>query len=186
MQQHLIVDGVIAAQLPNAGEVFGMVIKSFDTIIEIGYHRGGFSRWLNQNKSSKTRLVCYDITAYNQEVFDEGIEFKVADCFSNEVVEEIRGIINSSKKVLLLCDGGAKNQEFNLYAPMIKKGDVIMLHDYHDETLPESYDSFTGPIWGSHAESGFNAIKDTVESTGLEKYNYDSFRSVIWGSFIKS
>lgn len=185
MEKHLIVDGVIAAQLPSAGKVFANLIKEFDTIIEIGYHRGGFSLWLNQNKLKKTKLICYDITDSERIVNDSDIDFRVGNCFDETVVEEIRNIIKKSKKTLVLCDGGNKIQEFNLYANLIKSGDVIMLHDYHDDTCSEQYESFTGPFWMSHPESNFSSIKDTVSTLKLEKYNYDSLRSVIWGAFIK-
>lgn len=185
MQKHLIVDGVIAAQLPNAGDVFSNFIKDFDTIIEIGYHRGGFSRWIHQNKSKKSKLVCYDISDRDRIVTDNGIDFRLGDCFSEIIIKEINDLIQKSKKTLVLCDGGSKNQEFNLYAHLIKSGDVIMLHDYHDDTLSETYESYTGPLWQSSAESNFSSIKDTVRTLNLEKYNYDSLRSVIWGAFIK-
>jgi cephalosporin hydroxylase len=185
MEKHLIVDGIIAAQLPKAGEIFGSIIKDFDTIIEIGYHRGAFSLWLKKNKSKKTKLICYDIYDTAREVFDTDIDFRVGDCFSEEIVNEIRELIQKSKKTLVLCDGGNKNREFMVYAPLIKSEDVIMLHDYHDDSLPETYESYTGHIWGSPAESNFSVISDTVKLLNLEKYKYDLFRSIIWGSFIK-
>jgi 23S rRNA U2552 (ribose-2'-O)-methylase RlmE/FtsJ len=183
--KHLIVDGVIAAQLPKASDAFKTIIQDFSLIIEIGYHRGAFSRWLNQNKQKSAKLVCYDISDGAREVTDLDIDFRVGDCFNEDIITEISELIKKSKKTLLLCDGGNKNSEFNLYAKYLKKGDVIMLHDYHDDTCEERYEDFSGSEWGSEAESYYSSIKSTVDEISLKKYNYDLFRSVLWGAFNK-
>lgn len=185
MNQFLLVGGVIAAQVPNLGDAFLPVLGDFDTIIEIGYHRGALSRWLNQNKAAATTLVCYDIDDSNREVFDQGLDFRIGDCFSQSTMTEIQGLITNGGKTLVLCDGGEKNREFATYAPLIKSGDVIMCHDYYDETKPEVYQTFAGANWWSPPESSLYGVQDAVDAAGLVPYNYDSFRSVIWGAFTK-
>lgn len=181
----LIVDNVIAAQVPKAAETFKQIIKDFDTIIEIGYHRGAFSKWIYQNKKESSKFITYDIFDDARQIFDKEIDFRVKDCFEEKTVQEIKSLIQNSKKVLLLCDGGNKISEFNLYSAFLKSGDVIMLHDYHDASLPESYEDFVGPNWGSGPESHYVGIQKAVNENKLEKYKYDIFRTVIWGSFIK-
>jgi hypothetical protein len=52
--------------------------------------------------------------------------------FLKNSLEKIKGILLKSKQCLILCDGGHKNQEFNLFSQFLKSGDIIMLHDYQD------------------------------------------------------
>jgi 2-hydroxy-3-keto-5-methylthiopentenyl-1-phosphate phosphatase len=49
---------------------------------------------------------------------------------SNETEKEIYDIINQEGISIVLCDGGSKKNEFNLLSNLLKKGDIIMAHDY--------------------------------------------------------
>ncbi len=74
------------------------------------------------------------INYFHQDVFSE--ETKL------HVVENI-----SQFKTFIFCDGGDKAKEFNMYAPLLKSGDCIAVHDWNREI-------------------GYNQINHT-----LEKYN---------------
>jgi cephalosporin hydroxylase len=184
MERFLLVDGVIAAQTPNIEIAFNQILKSFDLIIEIGFHRGGFTLWLFRNKAEHTKLVSYDISSDAKEVNNDHIDFRIGDCFDPAIIKEIQKLINSHGKVLLLCDGGNKIKEFNLYSALLKSGDVIMCHDYaHDET---EYQSIISSInWETIFESDLKSILPAIKSNNLLPYNYDLFKNVLWGSFIK-
>ena len=183
-QKFLLVDGVIAAQTPGIESAFKSILKSIDTIIEIGFNRGALSLWLDRNKDVNTKLVCYDIT-FQDKCVDNGIDFRQGDCFNSDVIEEIKSLINRPGKTLLLCDGGNKEREFEVYSPFLKEGDIIMLHDYaHTGTEYEYIKEMIG--WETPYESSYDNIKNSVALNNLIPYQYELFKSVLWGSFIKS
>ena len=54
------------------------------------------------------------------------------DIFSDSVKEHI--IENIAEfKTFIFCDGGDKAKEFNTYAPLLKSGDRIAVHDWNQE-----------------------------------------------------
>lgn len=69
---------------------------------------------------------------------------------------------------------------------ILNLGDVIMLHDYHDDEQPEPYNSFEESFgWEYPMESNFSSIKGEVIANNLEKFKYENFRKVLIGSFTK-
>jgi hypothetical protein len=60
MERFLLVDGIIAAQTPKAADAFKSILGNFNTIIEIGFHRGAFTLWLHRNKEEGTKLDKYE------------------------------------------------------------------------------------------------------------------------------
>jgi cephalosporin hydroxylase len=184
MERFLLVDGIIAAQTPKAADAFKSILPQFQTIIEIGFHRGAFTLWLHRNKSENTKLVAYDITFDPKQVNDEAIDFRQGDCFDDRIIKEIQELMSNGGQTLVLCDGGSKEREFNLYSQFLKQNDVIMCHDYAHSS--EEYNSIISSInWNTAAESRFENIKSSVELNGLEPFKYDVFKNVLWGSFIK-
>ena len=60
------------------------------------------------------------------------INFKHQDVFSTETQDHVRENIQEFK-TFIFCDGGDKALEFNTYAPMLKPGDCIAVHDWGQE-----------------------------------------------------
>jgi len=60
------------------------------------------------------------------------INFKHQDVFSAETQDHVRENIQEFK-TFIFCDGGDKALEFNTYAPMLKPGDCIAVHDWGQE-----------------------------------------------------
>lgn len=60
------------------------------------------------------------INYYHQDVF--------SDATVNHVSENVKNL-----KTFIFCDGGDKIKEFNTYAPLLKSGDCIAVHDWHHE-----------------------------------------------------
>lgn len=184
MDHFLRVNGVIAAQTSRIEAAFKMVLNEFSTIIEIGFDRGALSSWLYQNKNKNTKLVSYDISFDSKEINDDNIDFRLGDCFNQEIIDEIKSLIQLPGKTLVLCDGGNKEKEFALYSAFLKSGDVIMLHDYaHSSEDYERVLSETG--WLTNAESKFENIQQSIKSCSLIPYHYDMFKDALWGSFNK-
>jgi 23S rRNA U2552 (ribose-2'-O)-methylase RlmE/FtsJ len=184
MEHFLKVDRVIAAQTPKIEAEFKLILNDFDLIVEIGFDRGALSLWLHKNKNRNAKLVAYDISFRGKEIYDESIDFRQGDCFDESIINEIKMMIERSKKALILCDGGAKEREFEVYSRFLRSGDVIMLHDYaHND---DDYNLICSELdWKTAAESKFENIQNAIESNNLIPYKYDAFKAVLWGSFIK-
>ena len=75
------------------------------------------------------------------------INFFHQDIFSVRTMKHVSANI-SQFKTFIFCDGGDKAKEFNMYAPLLKKGDCIAVHDWGQEIFP-------------------NQIRHTVEKYGL-------------------
>lgn len=179
----LIIDGVIAAQTPKITEAFGKILADFDVIVEVGYHRGGLSKWLFDNKRASTSLYSYDITDQYREIVNSGMNFIVGDCFEPRIINSIENNI-AEGRCLFLCDGGNKEREFDLYARLIKRGDVIMCHDYSHSD--ESYAKIQQRLgWPTAAEAHRRNIQGSVDDNELSEYHYPEFCDVLWGAFVK-
>lgn len=182
-QDNLIYKNITLAQTPNIISAFTEILPNFVNIIEIGFHRGGLSIWLNDNKPTNCNLICYDITK-EYLLVNDSIDFRIKDCYLPEVINEIKELINKPGKTLVLCDGGNKNYEFNTFSNFLKVGDVIMCHDYCDDL--RDYKILQNNIkWFSQAESFHDDIKDSILNNNLEPYYYNTFKNVLWGSYIK-
>jgi hypothetical protein len=62
----------------------------------------------------------------------EYINFFHQDVFSVQTQQHLKENI-SEFKTFIFCDGGDKAKEFNMYAPMLKPGDCIAVHDWGQE-----------------------------------------------------
>ena len=184
MEHFLIVNNVIAAQTKKIEPVFQSILPEFSIIIEIGFDRGALSQWLYENKNNKTKLVSYDISFNNKLINNNNIDFRLGDCFDEKIINEINELIQLPGKTLVLCDGGNKEREFELYSAFLKTGDVIMLHDYaHSDSDYIQVMSDTG--WKTAAESRFDNIQTPIKTNNLTPYNYNMLKNVLWGSFSK-
>jgi len=170
-------------QSENILNVFTDEIPQYDLIIEIGTHRGGLTLLLS-DMLTHGKIVSYELHKSNCLICNtDKIDIRFVNCFNAE--DEIKNLIESHKKVLLLCDGGKKELEFKTFAKYLKKDDVIMLHDYSDNI--NSYKEYAKLInWPTHPESHYKNITSTINTYKLTKYKYNEFLSVFWGAFIKT
>jgi hypothetical protein len=136
------------------------------------------------NKNTYTNLVSYDTTFEWMETNNKFIDFRLCDCFDPKIIQEIQSLINTNGKTLILCDGGDKIKEFNLYSTFLKTGDVIMCHDYA-HSIDEYYSIISLIDWETSHESDFQSIQESIKINNLKPYHYDMFKHVLWGSFIK-
>lgn len=154
-------EGVHVGQTPKAQKYFKNILKDFDRIIEIGTDVGGFALFIHLNKKEECELISYDIFDYINKVPKEyNIDFRIGDCFSEKTMNEIKNlIVEPNKRVLLLCDGGSKNREFNTFCQFLKPNDVIMCHDFSESQSDFSKIRFeTG--WDHNPESDLQSISN--------------------------
>jgi len=185
MDPFLWIDNQRSAQSKFIEEPFLRIIKNFDLIIEIGTFTGVFTKWISQNASSECRIFTYDNNPAYREVGDlPNVFFRIADFFSLDTLSEIKVLIQTSGRCLVLCDGGDKETEFKILSRFLKNQDVIMLHDYEHD--PVDYESIKESIgWITDQESRLSNLKRYLDELDLIPYKYEEFKDVLWGSFTK-
>jgi len=112
----------------------------FDTVIELGTASGGLSLflWLHQHIKRK-KFYTFDKreershcnSGYPDELFDRlGIDLWLGDLRSENTKEVVRQLIAKGGRTFIYCDNGNKALEFQDFAPCLKSGDVIGVHDW--------------------------------------------------------
>ncbi len=180
--------GVHIAQIPETLLVFNEFLQqeTFDRVVEIGTSRGGLSIFLS--------LVCfmYEMEFYTFDIEDRhqvrvgqllrrlGSRYKRLNVFRDKGTAEIRSLIELEGRTLLLCDGGDKKREIQIFSPFLKVGDVIMGHDYfHSQKHFKQQDR-----WIS-CELTWDDIEDSVAKHGLRQIYTSAFSSVFWACLMK-
>jgi cephalosporin hydroxylase len=159
---HLNYKNISLEQNPNILFPFNKLIQTIrpSLIIEIGTFAGGLTLLLRDlldyNGLTKTKVITYDVNDphYLQKII-KGLNIisKTQNLFSDDYskfrdensMNEITKLISENEKILVLCDGGSKMNEFRIISPLLKSGDVIMAHDYSyneeyfQENIKEKY-----------------------------------------------
>jgi predicted rRNA methylase YqxC with S4 and FtsJ domains len=162
-------------------------------ILEIGTSSGGLTlllRDLLDNKGfENVELRTYDINdpqyLYQH---DKNIDIRVKNLFNHQYDEltekdEIVNFITQDGPTIVLCDGGSKINEFNILSHHLKKGDVIMAHDYSkDHEYFEQ--NIKNKIW-NWCEITESHIQGSSQINNLVPYMEDEFASVVWVCKIK-
>lgn len=155
--------------------------NKFNTIIEIGTCHGGLSMYLALAANAMgAKFFTFDIVndlkkPHLLEALN-GTFFQL-DVFKNKAIKIITHRLNEeNNRVLLLCDGGKKIKEFNLYAQYLKPSDVIMAHDYFT-SMKKFHHQHKQPVWKC-CEITLNDIKES-----LLKYNILSYHPEFEDSF---
>jgi len=112
--------------------------NKFKTVIELGTGHGAlcvfFSlhgqetftyQWENDNREIRVKELHECLK----------IHFVLKDVLKECNVKEIMSV---NRPLLLFCDNGNKEKEFELYTPELKKGDYIIVHDREIEFFPNS------------------------------------------------
>jgi hypothetical protein len=162
-------------------------------ILEIGTSSGGLTLLLrdllDNNGFENTELRTYDINdpqyLYQH---NKNIDIRVKNIFNHQYdelmeKEEIIDFIIQDGPTIVLCDGGSKINEFNILSHHIKKGDVIMAHDYSkDHEYFEQ--NIKNKIW-NWCEITESHIQGSSQINNLVPYMEDEFASVVWVCKIK-
>lgn len=155
-------------------------------IIEIGTAYGGFTYLLTKYFKNA------DIYSYDPNIRAGVEELAIMHNFhyinrgvalDDDISDEIINIINRRGKSIIFCDGGNKVNEFKQLAPHIKRGDLIMAHDY-SKSISDFKMNVEGKIW-DWCEITAEPLRETFKSYNLVPYMEDDFLSVAWGCFIK-
>ena len=182
--------GLRNQQNPKAFDAFTKFFNEhtdIDLIIEIGAGMGGFTLFLKeQSDKINSRFITYDISEdkCNQiKKLIDGIDIRCKDVNDVFTLNEIEIEISKSKKTLILCDGGDSAKDISEITPLMKKGDIIMGHDYapNKDIFNEKY---KGKIW-DWLELTDKDIENTVNQYKLVDVNVE-LNNVAWVSKMKT
>lgn len=183
------------SQHQNTPKVFKQFLSQVkpDRILEIGTFHGGLTLCLRdimdelglQNNPIRT----YDIHEQeflkplvvnrNVNVFTKNlVNSDYSDWANTESKNEIINYISQDGVSLVLCDGGCKKCEFNLMAPLLKTGDIIMAHDYAPN--PEYFqEHIKNKTWDWHEIMDEDIIEGS-QKYNLQPYYQDLMQNIAW------
>jgi hypothetical protein len=101
-----------------------------------------------------------------------------------EDLDRIFDYIQSDGQTLVLCDGGNKPAEFNLFSRILKTDDIIMAHDYVIDN--EYYDAYVKDNVWRWCEIKYKDISIAVDKYGLSSHMTDEFQEAAWACFKKT
>jgi hypothetical protein len=199
---HLSYNGLSVEQNPNIIYPFDKLIteKKPKRVLEIGTFAGGLTLiirdLLNKNNLETSELITYDVNSptyliHQVQNDNLNIDVRVENLFSNDysnfksesVKKVLHSFIQQDGCSLILCDGGVKKNEFNLFSSILKIGDIIMAHDYcYDSDKFES--EIKGNFW-NWIEIQNSDIIESCENNNLYEYLQEDFNKVAWVCKIK-
>lgn len=104
-------------------------------VIEFGTQKGALSLCLAVLSVAKTFSVYtfdnVDECLYTEQLEQFKVHHHIGDIFKEENITKIKDVINIKGKTIVLCIGINKMDEFLTYAPALKEGDYILIHDHH-------------------------------------------------------
>lgn len=110
--------------------IFERTFQEFkpDLIIELGTYLGALTHFLSLHGH------VWSIDNKKRNIKEhQNVKYEIADVFSNDFVQSMKCVISIHSPIFFLCDNGNKIEEFKLYAPLLKKGDIIFVHDWNNE-----------------------------------------------------
>jgi predicted O-methyltransferase YrrM len=191
--------GIMLQQHEDYQTVFSKLLEDTKParILEIGTGAGGLTLFLrdklNEIGLRETYIKSYDVntTSFDNNVHDlTNLELSKENLFGggNEFILErgdlIEPYIKSEGLTIVLCDGGNKIKEFNQISPLLKSGDIIMAHDYcENSNLFES--DYKDKIW-NWCEIQERDIEVICQQENLEDFMKEYFNKIVWVCKIKN
>jgi len=173
--------GIKIKQSSHIWQSFPELFRTYkiNRILEIGTYCGGLSYFLTQRYPEKEYLG-YEIdeTILHPKVND--LNIKTIDVFDDiPVIEEY---IKRDGLCLVLCDGGDKFTEFKTLSPFLKKGDIIMSHDYLNDEIHDI--SVYNSVGLRTPETTKSMLRPIIDENNLTEAKVD-FTLSVWGCFEK-
>lgn len=117
--------------------VFEKIFNEYkpDLIIELGTYTGASAHFF----SLFAPVITYDISPKerNGKTYPN-IDYRIKDLFKEKTIEEISKLIKSHNKVFIFLDNGTpREKQWNIYASLIKKGDLVFVHGWKMSIHPK-------------------------------------------------
>ena len=110
------------------------------TFIEIGVANGGTAALMIPDIRLNGLIsfgVEKDESLIDTRLRKEGCEYIIGDEFDKKIIAHVRDIVEKSKgRVLIFCDGGDKPKELKVYSQLLRKGDLLEVHDFMSDGHP--------------------------------------------------
>lgn len=142
-------EGIRTKQSTHIFQTFPVLLGQggFSRVVEIGTYAGGLSLFISKI-APNVEYLGYEIDP--NVIHPNASHLNIRTVNFAEEKEFIREYISREGRCLVLCDGGNKLYEFATLAPLIKLNDVIMTHDYlddtkHDVSVYQSVEGFRKP-----------------------------------------
>ncbi|NBO70611.1 MAG: class I SAM-dependent methyltransferase [Bacteroidetes bacterium] len=151
-------------------------------VLEVGTATGGFIRAVRDLTNAE--IITYDVlqTKHKATLEDNNITVNVKSVFDD--FDFVEDYISKKGQVLVLCDGGNKIKEFEVFSRILKSGDIIMAHDYsYDENLYQAY--IKNHVW-RWCEIQYKDIALSVAENNLEPYMTEEFQEAVWTCWKKA
>lgn len=151
-------------------------------VLEIGTATGGFIRAVRDLTDAE--IITYDVleTKHKATLEENNISVNVKSVFDD--FDNVEDYISGKGQVLVLCDGGNKIKEFDVFSKLLKSGDIIMAHDYsRDEELYQAY--IKNHVW-RWCEIQYKDIAMAVETNNLEPVLTEDFQEAVWTCWKKA
>ena len=176
--------GIFTQQNKNFYPAFEKLIaqENIVRVLEIGTATGGFIRAVRDLTDAE--IITYDVleTKHKTTLEENNISVNVKSVF--EDYENVEDYISGKGQVLVLCDGGNKIKEFDVFSKLLKSGDIIMAHDYsRDEELYQAY--IKNHVW-RWCEIQYKDIAMAVETNNLEPVLTEEFQEAVWTCWKKA
>lgn len=153
------------------------------TIIEIGTFHGAFTRLLRDHDISEgTEIHTFDITNFSKPRVEE-VTYHFGNVFGDKQ-NTVKEIIAKPGRCLVFCDGGNKELEVKTFCRMLKRGDIILCHDYiasHDVLKEEIIGNW--PV--NQYEAQWSNIEQDLTSNGCVPFMAEEMQRAMWGCFIR-
>lgn len=194
--------GITTQQHEDIGEKLTTLFETVQPsqILEIGTACGGLTvlmrNILNQINLKNCLIRSYDVNPeHNRSILlgliDEGenINFRLENIFNSDYSElkencDISDFIRNPGTTIVMCDGGSKLKEVNILSKFLKKGDIIMAHDY-SPTTDFFEENIKGKVWNWH-ELEESDIQDAIVPNNLIPFLQDDMQEVVWMCKIRS
>jgi hypothetical protein len=151
-------------------------------IIELGTGSGGLSVLLALYcLDVGAEFVTYDAHARaldNAAFVRLGIDLRVKDVRHAFVSAEIARAISSEGVTILVCDGGDKLADVNLFADHMKTGDLVLVHDYAASKEVFERD-VRGQLW-SWCEATDAGLRAPTERNDLRELMPELMHDAVW------
>jgi hypothetical protein len=176
--------GIFTQQNKNFYSAFEKLFaqENIVRVLEIGTASGGFICAVRDLTNAE--IITYDVkqTRHKNTLEENNISVRVQNIF--EDFDSVENYISRNGQVLVLCDGGNKIKEFEVFSRIVKTGDIIMAHDYsYDENLYQAY--IKNHVW-RWCDIQYKDIALSVSANNLEPYMTEEFQQAVWTCWKKA
>lgn len=138
-------------------------------VAELGTGRGGLTLFWGLHMAMRNgKVLTLDIEQrmdpdWNRWATLFNITFELRDVFTQPTVQKVQEFIRDGR-ALIFCDNGCKLRELPLYAPILKKNDLILVHDWGSEVKQEHLTPELMTFLKLYRQDEFDALKTTTLS----------------------